>query len=72
MATPASIIAAIDAAVEAQVAFPYSVAGVGRTITFRNLDDMLKTREFYAGLLRTSSQALGPRFTPIKNGGPTL
>lgn len=66
----ATIIAAIDSAIENWAGRPASVTVSGKTIVYRTLADLVAARKVYASQLRTSGGAVGFQQHHIKAGGP--
>ena len=65
----ATIIAAIDAAIENWCDKPISLTINNRTVTYRSLTELIKARQEYASLLRTQSGGVGFQIHHIEAGG---
>ena len=71
MATHASIIAAIDTAIETWAGKPQSLSINGRTTVYRSLADLVAARQHYAQLDQAKQGAVGFQIHHITSGGPT-
>ena len=66
----ATIIAAIDSAIEKWAGRPVSVTVNGKTSVYRSLVELTAARSYYASLVSTSGGAVGFQLHRIKAGGP--
>lgn len=72
MADYATIIAAIDTAIENWCDKPISISTTGgRSKTYRSLTELVDARQAYASLLRTQSGGVGYQIHHVKAGGST-
>jgi hypothetical protein len=68
----ATIIAAIDAAIESWCDKPISISTTGgRSKTYRSLKELIEARQAYSSLLRTQSGGSGYQIHRVEAGGPT-
>ena len=65
----ATIIAAIDAAIEAWAGKPVTVTLDGHTNTYRTFDELRAARKYYAGLVAASAPSSALRMTRFNSGG---
>ena len=70
MATYASIIAAIDTAIETWAGKPQSISINGRTTVYRALTDLVAARQHYAQLSQVYQGKVGFQIHHITSGGP--
>ena len=64
------MITAIDEAIAAKLTGPGSISAMGQTVTYRSFDELLKLRQYYAGLqagTRTIRQSI--KMGKIISGG---
>lgn len=64
-----AIIDAIDAAILTGVSGPGEVTAAGRTIRYRSLEDLTKTRQYYARLAASAAGKTGFKLTGFKTAG---
>ena len=69
MANYQTILNAIDAAIEAGVGAPGELTADGRTIRYRSLDDLVKTRQYYSRLAAAAAGKTGFKLTGFKSAG---
>lgn len=65
----ATIIAAIDAAIEAWAGKPVTLTVNGHTNTYRTFEELLSARKYYAGLASSSAPSSALRMTRFNSGG---
>ncbi|MGA2324293.1 MAG: hypothetical protein ABSG22_10640 [Sedimentisphaerales bacterium] len=74
MADYLAIIEVLDAAIASQVAYPLTIQVGGRmfnrTVTVRNLDDIIAARKYYANLASIKARGGRPNIAFMKNGSP--
>jgi hypothetical protein len=64
----ATVIAAIDAAIESWAGTAVRISIAGRSIEYRSLGELIEARKYYASLNATSTR--GFQITNLKAGGP--
>lgn len=65
----ATIITAIDNAIETWAGKPVTMTLNGHTNTYRTFEELLTARKYYAGLLASAAPSSALRFSRFQSGG---